>query len=91
MIQRFLRLFPVAWLCLFTAPSPGLEPVGAAARPRLELSGAWQFRTDPKDEGVRQQWHLPRVEYPKIILAMKPSGYWRFGETAPGKALDSSG
>jgi hypothetical protein len=29
--------------------------------------------------------------YPKTILAMKPTGYWRFGETAPGKAQDSSG
>jgi len=49
-------------------------------RPRLNLNGTWEFRLDPQDEGVAQEWFRADVDYPDRIQV---PGNWQaqgFGE-----------
>ncbi|MHB9037688.1 MAG: glycoside hydrolase family 2 protein [Armatimonadota bacterium] len=39
----------------------------AIARDTLSLSGKWDFRMDPKDVGVTEQWYNPGAAYDKSI------------------------
>ncbi len=51
-----------------------------AARPTLDLNGTWEFRLDPKDEGVGGKWFDAGVAYPDKIQV---PGNWQaqgFGE-----------
>lgn len=43
-------------------------------RPRLDLSGAWQFRMDPADEGVAGRWFQPETPFPDTI---RVPGNWQ--------------
>ena len=42
-------------------------PAEDAARPILSLDGNWEFRMDPKDEGVAGKWFDAGVAYPDKI------------------------
>ena len=55
-------------------------PAEDAARPILSLDGNWEFRMDPKDEGVAGKWFDAGVAYPDKIQV---PGNWQaqgFGE-----------
>jgi beta-galactosidase len=53
-------LIPVLFFCTGVFSS-------AAERPRLDLDGKWQFRTDPQSVGVREEWHSPGVPFPQQL------------------------
>ena len=72
-------------LAIFLSPvcAAALVRVGAAeppARARLDLDGRWEFRMDPKDQGVSEQWFSADASYPDKITV---PGCWQaqgFGE-----------
>ncbi|MCZ2075639.1 MAG: hypothetical protein LC130_11655 [Bryobacterales bacterium] len=39
----------------------------SATRPRIDLNGAWEFRTDPKSVGDTQEWHSPGVPFDRRL------------------------
>ncbi|TXD78322.1 hypothetical protein FUT87_21425, partial [Mitsuaria sp. TWR114] len=52
MTARLSRLAVLASLALPLAVMPAL----AEAATRIDVNDGWQFRTDPKDEGVAAGW-----------------------------------
>jgi hypothetical protein len=38
-----------------------------AARLRLDLNGAWQFKLDPLDSGEQERWYLPQEKFDQTI------------------------
>ncbi|MCW5983029.1 MAG: hypothetical protein KIT09_33380 [Bryobacteraceae bacterium] len=38
-----------------------------AGRPRIDLNGAWEFRTDPQSLGERQEWHSPGAPFDRTL------------------------
>ncbi len=60
--ERPLLLLLVAVLLVTATPS-----TRAVGRPQLELSGAWQFRTDPESRGEGEEWFAGDVEFPREI------------------------
>jgi hypothetical protein len=49
---------------------------------RLDLDGTWQFRLDPKNEGIMQRWFTGDVAYPDTI---KVPGNWQAQGFGPGR------
>jgi hypothetical protein len=50
------------------------------ARPQISLDGQWQFKLDPKDEGVAKRWFATEATFPDTISV---PGNWQsqgFGE-----------
>jgi len=39
----------------------------SASRPRIDLNGAWEFRTDPESVGERQEWHSAGVPFTREL------------------------
>lgn len=44
-----------------------LPALCAAERPRLDLNGTWEFRTDPQEQGETRGWHSAGVAFPRTI------------------------
>lgn len=52
------------------------------SRSRLDLNGIWEFRMDPSDEGIRQQWFTPSIPYPDRI---RVPGNWQAQGFGPAR------
>ena len=69
-------LFWASFLCVSVLQLTTDEP----AHRRLSLDGQWQFKLDPKDEGVAGQWFAREATFPDKIMV---PGNWQaqgFGE-----------
>ncbi len=56
--------------------------LAAGPRPTLDLNGVWEFRMDPKDEGVAQGWFSADAAYPDKI---KVPGNWQAQGFGPAR------
>jgi len=76
---RVFRVLLVAVVC-FSVCSTARASGGEESRRRLDLNGTWEFRMDPQDEGLVQEWFRGKVVYPDKIQV---PGNWQaqgFGE-----------
>jgi hypothetical protein len=70
------RILLTTLASLFGAALAADEP----ARPQISLDGQWQFKLDPKDEGVAGRWFAAEATFPDKIMV---PGNWQaqgFGE-----------
>ena len=51
-------------------------------RSRLDLNGAWDFRTDPDGEGAAQGWFQAEKDYPDTIMV---PGVWQAQGFGPSR------
>jgi hypothetical protein len=72
-----LKLLTAGILLTTSFSANAAEP---AARPQVSLDGTWEFRMDPKDEGLAGKWFDAGVPYPDKVQV---PGNWQaqgFGE-----------
>ncbi len=67
----FFLLLP---FCILVMPTGGAEPGVEQGRAGVALTGTWEFRMDPKDEGVAGRWFTADAPYPDKI---KVPGNWQ--------------
>lgn len=72
------------WLLVGIAAFLSGDVQGAEQRPRVraDLDGLWEFRLDPKDEGLAGKWYQPNVPFPDKI---RVPGNWQAQGFGPSR------
>ena len=73
----------LGWPGLVVQSAHGAESPDRQVRQRLGLDGVWQFRTDPKKEGLAGRWYEADVPFPDKINV---PGNWQAQGIGPSRA-----